>query len=339
MSTEDCWTTRRLLDWMNRAFARQGLDSPRLCAEILLSHVLGVERLKLYTDPDREAGPDELATLRALVARALKDEPVQYLTGEAWFFGLPFLVDARVLIPRPCTETIVETVLAAHRSSRRPRRMATAAIPSEPGGDGAGPSGSVADTLPPQRDFDACSDAAPIRVADLCTGSGCIAVAIARHLPTARIAATDISRDALDVARANVARHSVEERIRLIEGDLLEPLRGEPERFDWIVANPPYIPDDEWNSPDPAIGVGDNVRRHEPHLALRAGPDALRWVRPLLNGAHELLKPGGRVMIELASRSAEAALNEARSIGAYVECRLIKDLEGHQRFLSCTIGR
>jgi release factor glutamine methyltransferase len=337
MNTQDPWTTRRLLDWMNRAFVRQGLDAPRLGAEILLSHVLGVERLKLYTDPDRQATPDELVSLRALVARALRNEPIQYLTGEAWFFGLPFRVDARVLIPRPCTETLVETVLAAHRSSRRARRPATAALPGDqPGADQRTP--ALGAGAPAHDEQHTVHRPAPVRIADVCTGSGCIAVAIARHLPDARITATDLSPEALEVARTNAVRHGVEDQIDLLEGDLLEPLRHSPDRYDWIVANPPYIPDDEWNSPDPSIGVGESVRRHEPPLALRAGPDALRLVRPLIAVAPALLKPGGRVMIELASRRAEAALNEARGVGAYAECRLIRDLEGHQRFLFCQIG-
>src|SRR5882757_3854563 len=95
VATESAWTTRKLLAWMTDAFTRKGLDSPRLCAEMLLSHVLGVEKMKLYMDPDRPAGPSELAALRGLAGRALKDEPVQYLTGRAWFFGLELAVDKR----------------------------------------------------------------------------------------------------------------------------------------------------------------------------------------------------------------------------------------------------
>src|SRR5690606_14692220 len=102
------WTTRMLLAWMNDAFTQKGIDSPRLSAELLLSHVLGCERLRLYMDVDRPASEIERTTLRDLVQRAINHEPVQYLTGEAWFFGMQLMVDNRVLIPRPATETIVE---------------------------------------------------------------------------------------------------------------------------------------------------------------------------------------------------------------------------------------
>src|SRR5690606_7912464 len=110
------WTTRRLLAWMGEAFAKKGLDSPRLSAEMLMAGITGTDRLKLYTDPDRPASDAELARLRGLVKRALQHEPIQYLVGEAWFFGLPFAVDKRVLVPRPSTETIVETVLQDARA-------------------------------------------------------------------------------------------------------------------------------------------------------------------------------------------------------------------------------
>jgi release factor glutamine methyltransferase len=101
------WTTRKLLAWMSDAFVKKGIDSPRLCAELLLAHVIGCDRLRLYMDADRPATPLERDTLRDLVARALKHEPVQYLVGEAWFHGLPFHVDRRVLIPRPSSETLI----------------------------------------------------------------------------------------------------------------------------------------------------------------------------------------------------------------------------------------
>ncbi|MBL8744976.1 MAG: peptide chain release factor N(5)-glutamine methyltransferase, partial [Phycisphaerae bacterium] len=152
-STPVQWTTRSLLKWMASTFAERGLDSPRLCAELLLSHVLGCDRMRLYMDADRPAAPLEREALRGLVARALRHEPVQYLVGEAWFFSLPFHVDPRVLIPRHCTEIIVEHVLQHQRA--------------EPG---FAPGGVVT-------------------LADICTGSGCIAVSLLKNLPSARAVA------------------------------------------------------------------------------------------------------------------------------------------------------
>ncbi|MBL8991586.1 MAG: peptide chain release factor N(5)-glutamine methyltransferase [Phycisphaerae bacterium] len=289
------WTTRRLMAWMTEAFGRKGLDAPRLSAEILVSRVLGCERLRLYTDPDRPASPAELQTLRDLVGRALKHEPVQYLTAEAWFFGLPLLVDRRVLIPRPCTELIVEHVLQHARASTAHRSP----------------------------------DAGPVRIADVCTGSGCIAVALARHLPAAEILAADLSADALDVTAANAARHGVADRVEFLRGDLLDAL---PDRvtagLDYLVSNPPYISDAEW------ADVPPNVRDHEPELALRGGPDGLSLVRRLIEHAPGWLRPGGVLLVECAASNAGRAAELARSTAGLTAVSVLRDLEGHDRVVA-----
>ncbi len=282
---------------MGDAFTKAGLDAPRLMGEILLAHVLGVDRLRLYTDPDRPASPLERATLRDLVARALRHEPVQYLTGEAWFFGMPFHVDRRVLIPRPSTETIVEEVLQHHRARHGPSAA-----------DGSG-----------------------VLLADVCTGSGCIAIALLKRLPGARGVATDLSADALEVARINATRHGVLDRLDLAPGNLLEPVLAHPvagalPSLDYLVANPPYIPDDEW--PDK---VGRNVLDHEPHPALRGGPDGLDLVRPILAGAPALLKPGGLLLVEVADARAAQALDLAKAVPGLRDARIATDLEGLPR--------
>jgi release factor glutamine methyltransferase len=201
------WTTRSLLAWMRDAFTKAGIDSPRLCSEMLLAHVLGCDRLRLYMEADRPASPEERDRLRDLVARALRHEPVQYLVGEAWFYSLPFHVDRRVLIPRPSSETIVELVLRHARA--------------EPGFDRA-------------------------RFADVGVGSGCLSVAILKNLPEARGIGVDISANAIEVAKANAERHAVADRLSLLEGDLLEPLAPQKGELHYLLANPPYIPDREW---------------------------------------------------------------------------------------------
>lgn len=282
------WTTRSLLAWMSSAFREKDLDSPRLLAEMLLSHVIGCDRLRLYMEADRPASEDERTRLRSLVARALRHEPVQYLVGEAWFFSLPFHVDPRVLIPRPSTETIAEAVGQSMR-----------------GVEG------------------------PIRLADLCTGSGCLAVALAKHVASASIVATDISEDALEVARLNAARHGVSDRIEFRQGNLLEPLEHERD-LHCLVANPPYIPDHEWESVEP------NVRDHEPELALRAGPDGLDLLIPLLRGASRHLRPGGLLLLEIASCNAERMLDLARSQDDLCDEGILDDFEGLARVLRAT---
>jgi release factor glutamine methyltransferase len=283
---------------MQEAFFRKDLDSPRLLAEMLISHVIGCERLKLYLDPDRPASPLERDTLRNLVGRALKHEPVQYLVGEAWFFGLPFQVDRRVLIPRPATETLVEEVLQNLRARHGP---------SATKGEG-------------------------VLIADVCTGSGCISVALLKNLPGARVVATDISSETSEVARANAIKHGVIDRLDLLTGDLLAPLLDYPatrgvRSLDYLVSNPPYIPDDEWGA------VAPNVKDHEPHLALRGGVDGLDYVRRLLINGPQLLKQNGLMLIEVADSRADQARQLMADAAELTDVRVLKDFEGLARVI------
>jgi len=303
------WTTRSLLAWLTEALERKGVESGRLCAEMLLAHVLGCERMRLYLDPDRPASPEERHRLRELAARALKHEPVQYLVEEAWFFSLPFAVDRRVLIPRPSTETIVEHVLQRER----------AGAATEPRGRSA-------------------------RIADVCTGSGCIAIALAKHMPHAKVVATDVSAAALEVARTNVQRHGVSDRVLLLEGDLLEPLQRReagsfltdvadapsPAEYDYLVSNPPYIPDSEWHDPEM---MGRNVKGHEPEIALRGGPDGLTFIRRLVSEGPVLLRTGGMLAVEVAASTAQSALELARTNPLLGHCAILKDGDGLPRVL------
>lgn len=296
------WTTRKLLAWMNDAFERAGIDSPRLCAELLLAHVIGCDRLRLYMEADRPASELERSSLRDLVRRALDHEPVQYLVGEWSFYGMSFKVDSRALIPRPSTETIIEAALDH--------------IKTTPGFGGSDRATAGEGSL----------------IADVCTGSGVIACALAKELPGARVIATDISPGALALAGENAKRHHLDDRVELLEGDLLAPIAEHPSAgharaLHAIVSNPPYIPDHEWEN------VPDNVKHHEPTLALRGGPDGLDLVRPLLERAPEMLKENGLLAIELASSHAEAALEIARADERLRECRIVKDHEGLPRTL------
>ena len=280
---------------MTRAFTEKGLDSPRLSAEMIIAHVLGCDRMRLYMDQDRPASPLERQSLRDLTARALKHEPVQYLVGEGYFFGMPFKVDQRVLIPRPATETIVEFLLRDCRAR------------GHESGEG-------------------------LLLADVCTGSGCMAIALAKNLPKARLIATDLSAGAIMIAGENAARHGVGDRVELVEGDLLEPLRrhpavGERRALDALTANPPYIPDHEW------AAVAPNVREHEPATALRGGPDGLDLVRPLIAQCTALLTPGGVLLIELAESHAGEALALAEAQNGLEAPRILKDHEGLDRVL------
>ncbi len=280
---------------MSEAFTRNKLDSPRLFAELLLSHILGCDRLKLYMDADRPATELERQTLRELVGRALKNEPVQYLVGEAWFYGMPLHVDRRVLVPRPSTETIVEQVLQHARA--------------EPGFGGKSGDG--------------------VCFADIGTGSGAIALVLLKNMSEARALAVDISADALAVARRNAQRHSLTDRVEFLQGDLLGPLEDHPagRGLHYLVSNPPYIPDGEWDAVEP------NVKDYEPHGALRGGADGLKFVKPVIEGAPKFLRAHGLLLVEIAAATAPAVLELAKAHPMLESARVEQDLEGLQRVL------
>lgn len=282
---EKIWTTRRLLEWTAEYLKRKGVDSPRLSAELLLAHVLSVQRIRLFMELDRPASPLERAAYRELVERAAGHEPIQYLTGQAHFFSLTFDVNPAVLIPRPSTETIVEHVIQHARRTPGFR--------------------------------------SPL-IADICTGSGCIAIALAQNLPEANVVATDISASAIEVAKANAKRHGVADRIEFRVGSLFEPLR---ESFTYVCANPPYIPDEEWES------VEANVKLYEPTEALRGGEDGLDLIRPLLTGAPAYLARPGQVLIEIAASRKAAVLELAQEVGGLADARVINDAQGFARVL------
>ncbi len=294
------WTTRELLAWTTKHFEQRGIESARVAAEMLLSHVLGVERLRLYMEPERPASEDERGVFREMVARAGRHEPVDYLVGRSPFFSLELAVTPAVLIPRPSTETLVEHVLQYART-----RPAGGGADTEGVGEGG------------------------VRVADVCTGSGAIAIAVCKHLPTATAVATDVSGEALDVARQNAAATGVAERIDFRQGDLYKPLGDE--RFDYLLANPPYISDAEWAE------VAPNVRDHEPTLALRSGAEGLDHLRPLIAGAGAHLEPGGLACFEIAA-SQEPAVRGLAEAAGWDGVTVLKDHERLPRVVVGTVG-
>lgn len=261
-SNNDVWDTRRLIRWTTGFLEKKNVDSPQLAAEMLLAHVLGVERIRLFMEFDRPSDPEERATFKALVERAANHEPVQYLVGSASFYSLDFEVDSTVLIPRPSTATLVDQIVWFHREN-------------------------------PNRES--------FRIADIGTGSGIIAVCLAKHLPGCQVVATDISRGSLAVAERNASKIGVADSIDFREGSLFDPLGDET--FDIIVSNPPYIPDNEWAE------VLPNVRDYEPVHALRAGVDGLDVIRPLVQAAAKRLNKNGRLVVEIAASQKQAVID------------------------------
>jgi len=289
--TGGAWTVRRILEWTSGFFTRKSVDAPRLSAELLLAHVLNVPRIKLYTDYERVLAERDLAAFRALVQRAGEQEPIAYLTGKAYFFNLEFEVGPGVLIPRPDTETLVENVLQLARNT--------------PGFE------------------------AP-RVLDLCTGSGCIAAAIAQRLKNAVVTAIDKSEKAVAIARRNVERLGLNVRITVEQGDLYEPLSRmvDVAPFNLIVSNPPYVPTSHMERLD------RNVRDYEPPEALNGGIDGLVLHRQILEGAAERLLPDGRIYLEIGWEQGSASREAASHHAEFDDVRVLKDYAGHDRVLT-----
>jgi release factor glutamine methyltransferase len=285
------WTVRKTLEWTSAFFTRKGVDAPRLSAELLLAHVLQVPRIKLYTDYERALDDSDRSRLRDLVARAGEHEPIAYLTGRGHFFNLEFQVTRDVLIPRPDTETLVENVIQTIR-----RQM-------------------VLD--------------AP-RILDLCTGSGCIACAVAHSLKNAVVIATEISPPAAAIARANVERLGLAGRVTILEGDLFAPLATivDPQPFDLIVSNPPYIPSAQIASLD------RSVRDYEPVKALDGGADGLLLHRRILEQGLARLNPNGRIFLEIAFDQGKLATEVASQYPGWEDVRILKDHAGHDRVLT-----
>jgi release factor glutamine methyltransferase len=229
-------------------------------AELLLMFTLDCDRAYVYAHPERELTADEKTRYNHALAERARDVPAQYITGHQEFWGMDLIVTPSVLIPRPETEHVIETVLALVGRAPTP--------------------------------------ASPLHIADVGTGSGCIALALAKELPQAEVHATDISAAALEVARANAARHQLESRIQFRETDLLAGV--EANSFDFIVSNPPYVGESEEDQ------VQLEVRKFEPRNAVFAGPTGIEVIARLIPQAHAALKPGGWLVMEISGSIADA---------------------------------
>ena len=293
-----------LKEGMARLRAAQ-VASHTLAAELLLLHTLGRDRAWLYAHPEERLEPDAAEKYFALVTRRAAGEPTQYLTGKQEFWGLEFEVTPAVLIPRPETEHVVEVAL----ERLGPRGIKIRLDTGEP--------------------------SAPLRVADVGTGSGCLAVALAHELPHATLFATDISGAALEVARRNAARHGVADRIHFLQTNLLEALvvsplatSHSPLPFDLIVSNPPYVARNE------AGTLPREVREHEPETALFGGPTGLEIYARLIEQAGALLRPGGILVLELGYNAADHVRSIVQAQRAWVNTSITNDLAGIPRVLA-----
>ncbi len=249
-------------------------------AELLLMFTLGCDRAYLYAHPERELSADELRRYEAALAERSRGIPAQYITGHQEFWGMDLLVSPAVLIPRPETEHVVESALECARQM----------------------------------------DSTTVRIADVGTGSGCIALALAQELPKAEIHAIDISAAALEIARANASRHQFDSRIRFHRGDLLDGF--EKEWFDVIVSNPPYVGDSEEDQ------VQLEVRKFEPRNAVFAGPKGTEVIERLIPQSRAKLKPKGWLLMEISATIAEEV---KKLLKDWDEIRLRPDLQSIPR--------
>ena len=271
---------------MTGHFEVNEIDSPRLISEMLLTHLFGGQRIDLYANVDRLCTDMERETLRGYVKRTLRHEPVQYIVGKTWFNGMELKVNSSTLIPRSCTETIVEQSL----------------------------------------NFCNINELESPRIADIGTGTGCIAIAIATGHAGSSVMATDIADDALDLAKQNAQTHGVSKQITFACGDLTSPLSS-LEPFDVICSNPPYVPDSELENLD------NNVVNWEPKLAISGGVDGMKVVRPLVRSSPDFLVQGGLLMIEIATSTTDEVLEIARATSTLRDVKITRDKFGDDRFL------
>lgn len=267
--------------------------TPRLDAEVLLAWVLGWNRARLVAERDYVPDDSQVVAFESLVARRYKLEPVAYLVGYREFYGLDILVDHRVLIPRPETELLVDIGFA-----------------------------SITTYLVSRSHM---YQQQPLHVADIGTGSGAIALALACYAPQIHVHATDISAEALAVAAHNSVKHGVSERVTLYQGDLLSPL---PCPVDILISNPPYTVLDE---------IDAGVRLYEPHLALDGGTYGIEVYRRLLAQAPHHVRAGGSILLEIDARQASVVTDLARHVFAQASITVHQDLAGFDRVVAIAL--
>lgn len=282
------WTIKEILGVTTDYLKKKDIDDPRLSAEILLAYQLNINRVKLYIDFDQPLNEKEISGYRSLIRRRINREPVEYITGMREFWSLDFIVDPGVLIPRPESELLVELVISLLREERLP------------------------ETQNP-------------RILDLGTGCGSLAISLAREIEGAIIRASDISGKALNTAKLNLKKYSLEDRIYFSQGDLLEPFKDQELKFDVILSNPPYIASEGFHSLPP------EVRDHEPRLALDGHEEGMFFIEKLIMMGADYLNPYGWILLEMDPEQTSKALELFEKADKYCQKERIRDYSHNYR--------
>lgn len=345
------WTIKKALEWTEGYLADKGDENPRLSAQWLLSEACGLSRTQLFVNFDRPLSEDERGVLRDYVRRRGAGEPLQYITGEVAFRHINVKVRPRVLIPRPETEVLVSEVLAAlptpgprdvawNPEAAEQEREAVAAVKKalEEAGESVSSSentesNETEEDVAVGGDLGRPSSAGmdetrkSLLVADLCTGSGCIACSLAYEHPDVRVIATDVAPEAVALAKENTEALGLADRVAVLQCSLGSGI-GEKRMgtFDAVVSNPPYVPTAVM------AGIPREVADFEPTLALDGGADGLDLFRPLAQWAARALKPGGVLACELYEGHMDAARAVAEQAG-FVDVHIVDDLTGRPRVL------
>jgi len=287
------WTLLALLETTTRFFREKGLDSARVDAELLLAHVLGRRRIELYVEHDRPLRSAEVDAYREFVRRRASGEPVQRILGETEFYSITLGMAEGVFIPRPETELLVDFAVAFVRRPPAGEKIA----------------------------FDAG------------TGTGAIAIAIARNAPSLRVIAVDTSPAAVACAHENARRAGVDDRVTVEEGDMVESLAERAGTIDLVVSNPPYVTTEEM------VSLPPEVRDHDPHDALHGGADGLDPYRRIVPAAAKALRPGGLLILEVSDTTAEPVARLVGEEGRLGEAKIDRDYAGRRRVLTAEANR
>jgi release factor glutamine methyltransferase len=268
-----------------------GIDNPPLDAAVLLAAAMKARKEDLYTRSETALSEEERKRYDDFISRRARREPVAYILGSREFWSLDFFVAPGVLIPRPETELLVELTLSFLENQIEERNS-------------------------------------PVRMLDLCSGSGAIAISLAKETKDLELWGTDIAPQAITIARLNAARHNVEARCHFLQGDLFEPVRDKAGFFDLVVANPPYVPSGDME------GLPADVREWEPALALDGGADGLRVYRRIIAQASAYLKPGGFLQLEIGSDLRHKVCRLLTLSGQYQDGVVHADYSGRARVIS-----